>query len=61
MSIQSPTTRNEAADVAVSLGLLVAGGWVLAIAAPLISALAVLLALGLYLPLRVRTDKTPAG
>ena len=56
-------TRGTAADAVATLAVLLVGASLLAIAAPLVSALAVLLTVALYLPMRVRVtaDGTPAG
>lgn len=55
MSPQPSTTRGTIADAAATLAVLVAGASLLAMTAPLVSALAVLLTLALYVPVRVRT------
>jgi hypothetical protein len=58
-----PSTRGTAADAAATLVVLLAGASLLAITAPLVSALAVLLTVVLYLPMRLRAagGRTPAG
>ncbi len=55
VSHQPSTTRGTIADAAATLAVLVAGASLLAMTAPLVSALAVLLTLALYVPVRVRT------
>ena len=54
MSIQRSTTRGTAADAAATLVVLMAGSSLLAMTAPLVSALAVLLTAVLYIPMRAR-------
>jgi len=63
VSHQPSTTRGTAADAAATLAVLVVGASLLAITAPLVSALAVVLTLAIYLPVRVRTagSGTPTG
>lgn len=62
-----PSTARGAADAAATLAVLVAGASLLAVTAPLVSALAVVLALVLYVPARARAraravrSGTPTG
>ena len=51
---QSSTIRGHAVDATATLGVLVVGAWVLAMIAPLVSALAVMLTAWLYIPMRLR-------
>jgi hypothetical protein len=55
VSHHSSTTRGTAADAAATLAVLVVGASLLAMTAPLVSALAVVLTVAIYLPVRVRT------
>jgi hypothetical protein len=54
VSIQPSAVRSNAVDATATLGVLVVGAWVLAMTAPLVSAIAVVLAAGLYVPVRRR-------
>ncbi|MCP3424186.1 hypothetical protein [Nocardioides pinisoli] len=49
-----PSARSRVADVVATLAVLVVGGSLLAMTAPLVSALAVVLTAVLYVPMRVR-------
>ncbi|HSF34523.1 MAG TPA: hypothetical protein VLA70_00315 [Nocardioides sp.] len=53
MSHHPSTTRGTVADAAATLAVLVVGASLLAMTAPLVSALAVVLTLALYVPVRV--------
>jgi hypothetical protein len=55
------TVRGAAVDAAATLGVLVIGAWVLAMTAPLVSAVAVLLTVGLYVPVRLRASHRPGS
>jgi hypothetical protein len=54
VSSQPSTRRGTAADAAATLAVLVVGASLLAMIAPLTSALAVVLAALLYIPMRLR-------
>ena len=54
MSSRHPTIRRQAADAAATLAVLVIGASLLAMTAPLVSALAVALTAVLYIPMRRR-------
>jgi hypothetical protein len=53
VSNRHPTTRGAAADAAATLAVLVVGSSLLAMTAPLVSAVAVALTALLYIPLRL--------
>lgn len=61
MSHQLSTTRGTVADAAATLAVLVAGASLLAMTAPLVSALAVVLTLALYVPARARARGRSVG